>query len=821
MHYPLRSILLVVAASVLAFLAATILNPYVYLALSPELYLSIHSLLEIAAIVVGFSIFALNWNASLQDDEPLWNIIGTGFLAVALLDTMHLFSFSGAPNSITPSATDKGIWYRLASSFWVVGLLVAANLVSASRTRLLRRGPLLVLNLAVAGIVFVVVSFQYSFLPSIFMEGQGATALKAGLELGVVALSVAGAALYASRYRATGDRLAEMLAIALVVTAFGNLYLALYAYAYDSYNLFAHIYKVIAYYLIFSALFVSAVQRPQQQLARLNNQIENELKRTIARLEASTRAERRTRERAEAAIEMLRPLQTVTEAALSNRALDDLLRELLERVSKALAADTATILLLTDDGLELIARASFGLEEEVRERIRIPIGQGIAGGVAARREPVIVNDLSKERVANPILRRNVRSLIAAPLLVRGRVIGVIHAGTASLRHFTDEELRLLRLVAEGVASAIERARLYGELEATVMSMAHGVIVYNPDGKIARMNPAAERIFAYSPEELKLPVSERLGLLRMETEAGKTIPVGQSPLYRALRGETVQSELMVIHRPPNRTIWISTSAAPIRIAEGENLGAVVSFSDVTALHEMQEQRAQHVLAISHGLRTPLTVIQGQAQLLQRTIKGTGFNGREQRSADAIVTQSLRMSLTLKDLVDLTHLEAGQKLSLNRVPVEMHSFMLELKERLATVLQTERLQVEDSKGLPAVMADPDRLERILVNLLSNALKYSSPGTPVTVCIEAAGAEVITTVSDRGPGVPKELLPHLFQGQGRVRVHQRPNTLGLGLYITEGLVEAHGGRIWVQSSAGQGSDFSFALPVAAPRSPATRTP
>ena len=168
--------------------------------------------------------------------------------------------------------------------------------------------------------------------------------------------------------------------------------------------------------------------------------------------------------------------------------------------------------------------------------------------------------------------------------------------------------------------------------------------------------------------------------------------------------------------------------------------------------------------------------------------------------------------IRDLVDLTEVEAGRPLKLNRVPVDLRSFMLGLRERLAGLLETERVRVEALERLPQVLADTDRLERILINLLSNALRCSAPGTEVTVTLSRHNNEVITSVTDRGIGIPPMELPLLFQPYRRTMVVRRPQErLGLGLYITKGLVEAHGGRIWAQSEVGKGSTFSFALPAA----------
>jgi PAS domain S-box-containing protein len=181
-------------------------------------------------------------------------------------------------------------------------------------------------------------------------------------------------------------------------------------------------------------------------------QAEAEREELLARAEAA-RAE------AEQTAEKIRRLQSVTDSALAPLALDDLLREMLGHVRELLYADSATILLLADDGQSLIVRATIGKEDDALG-LSIPVGRGVAGSIAASRAPVIVEDLSAVEVINPFLRRSARSLIGAPLIVEGRLIGVIHADTAQTRRFTEDDVRLLQLAADRIALAVEHARLY-------------------------------------------------------------------------------------------------------------------------------------------------------------------------------------------------------------------------------------------------------------------------------------------------------------------------------------------------------------------------
>src|SRR5436190_2479937 len=165
---------------------------------------------------------------------------------------------------------------------------------------------------------------------------------------------------------------------------------------------------------------------------------------------------------AEEAVARLEDVQRLTEAALSYLDLEDLLNELLTRVKEILDVDTAAILLVEDDGRTLAARAAKGLEEEVEDGFRLPIGRGFAGRVAATRVPVVIPDLdnSPVTVLNPLMReKRVRSLLGVPLIVEGEVIGVLHVGSLTLRDFNERDVELLQLVADRVALNIEHSRL--------------------------------------------------------------------------------------------------------------------------------------------------------------------------------------------------------------------------------------------------------------------------------------------------------------------------------------------------------------------------
>jgi signal transduction histidine kinase len=353
-------------------------------------------------------------------------------------------------------------------------------------------------------------------------------------------------------------------------------------------------------------------------------------------------------------------------------------------------------------------------------------------------------------------------------------------------------------------------------------------------------------------------AERSAALRAETPEGRPLRPEEFPMVRALRGETVPPTMFVVH-PQERTVWVYLSAAPIRYPGETAHGAILSMVDITALHELQEQRDDILRAVSHDLRNPLAGIIGQAQLLERRLqraaaapsartpevapparRGEGTSPRPtaeterlRQPAESILAAAQRMNTMIQDLVDAARSEAGE-IKLERRPIDLGAFCLDLAQRLAASLETGRLRIAIPGDLPPVLADPARLERILTNLWSNALKYSTPGTPVEVTARReprrgevsspsltsgevpspspTDGQVIVSVTDHGPGIPPADLPKLFERYYRTGAARGAREgLGLGLYITRMLVEAHGGRIWAESELSRGSVFSFTLPIA----------
>lgn len=542
---------------------------------------------------------------------------------------------------------------------------------------------------------------------------------------------------------------------------------------------------------------------------------------------------------ARAANGRLRALQLVTDAALADLALDTLLPELLRRIREVLDADTVTILLLTQDGAHLSVRATIGLEKEIAEGVRIPVGKGVAGAIAARREPMIFEDVSAADPVSPILSTRVRSLVGTPLLVEGRMIGVLQCGTTKWRQFTQEDASLLQLAGDRIALAIDHGRLYAEtrealaeqqearaqveklaremgrqaaeLDAIIEAMPDGVYVYDTAARLVRVNDRGTALAGFTLEQMELPVEE-LGAHNAPTHLdGSPLALEDYPMFRALRGETFANERYIIRRfSTGEEVVLQHSGAPIRDATGQITGAVLVAGDVTELYRLERQKDEFLSIASHELKTPLTSLKGLAQITHRRLARSG--SAEAAHLVGIERAIQRMETLVNDLLDISRIESG-KLALRTEWADLVEVCRQVVDEQRAA--TERTIVLETPGSPIELEiDPDRIGQVLTNLLSNALKYSPPEEPVGLSVGVEDGEVLLCVTDRGPGIPAENLPHIFE-----RFYRAPGIsvqtgsgvgLGLGLYICSEIVERHGGRIWAESVLDSGSAFMVALPL-----------
>jgi PAS domain S-box-containing protein len=345
--------------------------------------------------------------------------------------------------------------------------------------------------------------------------------------------------------------------------------------------------------------------------------------------------------------------------------------------------------------------------------------------------------------------------------------------------------------------------------ATIVESSYDAIISETlEGTIASWNPAAESLFGYTADEIKGKPKRLL----IPPNRPDELP---GLLERIRRGEVVEHYETQRLRKDGSLIDILATISPITDRDGEITGLSMIARDITeAKREVEKARNDLLSTVSHELRTPLTLIRTCVGLLLDSHPDPTMQDRLLRN---IKQSSDRMHVLVSDTLDLVRLRAGRiELQLRYVDTaDLVDGAAALMKPLVDERQ-QRLEIQLPSPAPVVMGDHRRLEQVLINLLSNANKFSPVRAIIRVALEKDNDELIFSVSDTGPGMPPEVQAQLFEQFYTARTSSPSQGIGagLGLPIVKGLVEAHGGRIWVKSEVGVGSIFFFSLPTEGPR-------
>lgn len=369
----------------------------------------------------------------------------------------------------------------------------------------------------------------------------------------------------------------------------------------------------------------------------------------------------------------------------------------------------------------------------------------------------------------------------------------------------NEQLLFAGLREHALATELERQLAF--TSAIAGSLAEGVCAVDRAGRITFANAAAERLLGWREAEMLGRAAD--AVLQSPVAASSNEPF---PILDVLRsGATYHNDHAIFIRKDGTTFPVVYSVAPIVAAE-QIVGTVVAFDDVTEVQRLQQMQEEYLALMSHDLRTPLTVMLGYTQLLLTQLDEKALE-RAARSAEAIVKSGATMERLLQDVLDRSRLRVGR--------AELHLASIDLAQLVTraidqNLLPGERARIEvEAVGPLLVVADPTRMERVIVNLLTNACKYSAPTAPVVVQVFRVAREAVISVTDQGVGVGAEDLPHLFEKHFRATTAGTIEGIGLGLYGSRLIVEAHGGHIWAQSTVGTGSTFMVSIPAAEPAS------
>ena len=335
-----------------------------------------------------------------------------------------------------------------------------------------------------------------------------------------------------------------------------------------------------------------------------------------------------------------------------------------------------------------------------------------------------------------------------------------------------------------------------------------VVALDADLRVQYANPAAEALLGYPPGDLV--GRDCNGLLEPRTTSGTPLlNGGWHPSAHLASVTRIPEHEVRLRGADGHDVRAMVTGRYERAPGGELTGAVLVLRDSVRRRKGEVQGMEVISTVSHELRSPLTSVKGYTSLLINRWERLG-DPQKLMMLEQVQHDADRVTRLVAELLDISRLETG-RLHLRRQLVDLGELVEQVLEKVAMMEAELEVEVVFDGNFPRVYADPDKIEQVLTNLVENAAKYADP-TGMRVLGVVGDGEVSVAVTDKGAGIPRSDLPRVFTKFFR-RAETRPTGSGLGLWISRGLVEAHGGKLVVESHVGEGSTFRFTLPTAVP--------
>ncbi|MFL5457581.1 MAG: ATP-binding protein [Myxococcales bacterium] len=520
------------------------------------------------------------------------------------------------------------------------------------------------------------------------------------------------------------------------------------------------------------------------------------------------------------------------------------LRRIVEKVTAALG-DWCAFSLVGDDG---ILRQVAAYHPDVRQRELavlvnqlVPPRQWDAGpeatNVLVQRRPLVFEEISDEmlRAGLPsdeafaaMKEIGLASAILAPLLDGQKPLGTVILASAGRggRRYTRDDVDFVVAIADRAALAVRNARLVQKLAeerdrldraraqaeeraaqmlAVFQADPNGIALFDADGVLRFVSPRVAELFGTNLEGFLGKHHDEAFSADLRGDGKNEELMLQMRSIFADREHPSTDEFLV--RKTNR--WIRRSSTPVRSESGAYLGRMFVYMDVTAEKQLDRERSEFLTVAAHELRTPLTPLSMYLQGIERRLaRGLPI---EPELVVKARRQVGRLSRLVEDLLDVSRLESG-RLTLSRDRVALDQIVSEVVSDFRAAAPQHEIVLRRPTRAVQAMGDRERLEQVVVNLVQNAIKYSPQGGRVEVSVERNGSQARVTVTDEGIGIPKDEQRHIFERFFRAQNAATRNYggLGIGLYVSNEIVERHGGAFEVVSEPGKGTTFGFTIPL-----------
>jgi len=394
------------------------------------------------------------------------------------------------------------------------------------------------------------------------------------------------------------------------------------------------------------------------------------------------------------------------------------------------------------------------------------------------------------------------SFFNIPLVINEKVVGIINITSTKGGLYKEEEMTILYRITKQASDAVSKLQLVLETEkgkviSMVSSMADGVIMTDKDTHLAVINPAAKSMLNIQKDVVTIfdVIDSLTGKFDLRTRIEESIK---------LEKLLIHDELFIADKV------LQVLVSPVKDRESKTLGSVVIFHNITNEKQLERLRQDFTAMMVHELRAPLTAMKGTSDTILLHLSQL-TSDRLESSVKLLYDSSSQMLKLVNDLLDVAKIEVG-KFEVIEEPSDLRGVIDEAVETFKSLADAKSLTItgQVDESVPQFLYfDRLRISQVLNNLLSNALKFTSVGG-ITLEAKATESEVIVCISDTGEGIQKEDIPSLFNKFKQLQSKERGVGTGLGLVISKGIIESHGGKIWVEAASGKGSSFYFSLPV-----------
>ncbi|OGS03133.1 MAG: hypothetical protein A2339_05035 [Elusimicrobia bacterium RIFOXYB12_FULL_50_12] len=505
-------------------------------------------------------------------------------------------------------------------------------------------------------------------------------------------------------------------------------------------------------------------------------------------------------------------LYEVSKAISSIMGLDELLNLILKLSSDTLSADSGSIMLYDSKANELTVKVAIGSRKDDVINKKLSLGERIAGYSAKELKPVVIQgDVKNDpRFLGLEPYEDIKSALTAPLMRKGRLLGVINLARVEREAvFSEQDLNLLSIFAVEAAIAIENTYLFNSLEqekeelnATFSAMADGAVVTDAGFNVMRLNNSARELLGLSETD-----SLDRSFIEMIPDYAPSLP------WETINSDTARSVNFELSRVKGKSLFLSVMATKIAGQDKNVIGHIFVLRDITEEKKEGKQKIDFLALISHKLRTPLTAINGYSSLLlekakdldKLTRQALTTIEREGNTLNLLVDKLIRFTLLESEYTELTPERISIKKVVDTSLLGLGAF---LDKNKTTVIVGEELS-----RLPDLMIDTAKIIEVVENIVENAVKFNDKPEKI-IHINGGLADnnfVMLQVSDNGLGIPSEEHKKIFQKFYQIDEYKTGQVegAGLGLAVVKKILELHGGSVWIESKIEKGSKFCFTLP------------